>query len=391
MRPAIRSLLTGGVSNPITPPCKMCASSTQIFGTVDFAKNCERYPFALTGVAVSYFRCTECELIFTDFFDDWTSQDFSDLVYNDAYILVDPQYTGSRGIAIANHFISTFRDAGRGISILDFGAGNGSFADTVRKDGFCRVIAYDPYVDGDKPEGRFDIVTAFEAVEHSITPRDTLDTLLTHMAPGGCIVVGTGMQPLNIETIRCEWWYIGPRNGHATFYSYETIRQYAKEKGIGYRGSGEGFILHDPNPSQGVSRFLSHYKPRPALVRLSAPEDDADYASWHGVEHDESGAFRWTSQSEVPLGFVDIQPEGTFVSLPIAMSITDDFMHKCFLRVGGELVRLWPRNKTLCTIIDGTRPARQHVSLVTPPTIRASELRPGDDHRSLGVAVRIIV
>lgn len=390
MRSEIRRLLSGKLNAATPPTCKMCGAGSRLFDTVDYSKNCERYPLGPSMAAVTYFRCVQCELIFTNFFDDWSAQDFSQLLYNEDYVLVDPAYTGLRGVQTASNFLVALKDAGPETTILDFGAGNGSFADTVRHEGFDRVIAYDPYVHEEQPVGPFDIVTSFEVLEHSTTPRDTLDTLLSYMAPGGCVVVCTGMQPLDIEKIKGDWWYIGPRNGHATFYSYETIRRYAAERGLDYRMIGDGFILSDPNPSDRTKRFLRHHRPNPALLEVGAPQEGIADASWGGIEQFQGRSFRWTIQTEAYLGIIEIQPDGALISLPVPMRMSEEFMHDSFLRVGGQLVKLWPRNNTLCAIVRSADPIRQHISLVTPAPVRPCDLLGSEDTRSLGIAVSIV-
>ena len=41
---------------------------------------------------VTYYRCVHCQLIFTDFIDDWTIDEISRFIYNDDYVKVDPEY-----------------------------------------------------------------------------------------------------------------------------------------------------------------------------------------------------------------------------------------------------------------------------------------------------------
>ena len=83
---------------PIVPAqaaCKCCGGNSELFGVVDFNKNCEirrKSPLPLSGIPIYYHRCTRCAFIFTAAFDDFTNQQFLDVIYNEQYALVDPEY-----------------------------------------------------------------------------------------------------------------------------------------------------------------------------------------------------------------------------------------------------------------------------------------------------------
>ncbi len=68
-------------------------------------------------------------------------------------------------------------------SIIDYGAGRSEIAIRLgKKAGATRAERFDPAVPGiDKiPEGRFDVVTSFDVLEH--IPEDELDSVLSEMA-----------------------------------------------------------------------------------------------------------------------------------------------------------------------------------------------------------------
>jgi hypothetical protein len=76
--------------------CKCCSGQAPLYDVADFNKNCEapRNPNVLpvAGVPVYYYRCKECSFIFTTFFDNFSSEDFSKHIYNDQYILISSKY-----------------------------------------------------------------------------------------------------------------------------------------------------------------------------------------------------------------------------------------------------------------------------------------------------------
>ena len=79
------------------------------------------------AVLVPYHRCEACGFLFTPFFDNWTQHAFQRFIYNDDYIVVDPEYIGARPIRVAERFADLLAPA-RGSRVLDWGAGSGIFA-----------------------------------------------------------------------------------------------------------------------------------------------------------------------------------------------------------------------------------------------------------------------
>lgn len=369
-------------------PCKMCAGEALFFGTVDFSKNCQGARLRSSGVSVNFYQCSLCDLLFTDFCDNWGSDEYTQFIYNEDYLIVDPEYDGTRAARTAHEMLPRFESAGKQLSLLDFGAGAGGFAQALRDAGFARVVNYDPYAGGEKPEGLFDVVTAFEVVEHSATPLETLDTLVSHMQVGGCIFVGQSMLPENIDRIGTRWWYIAPRNGHITFYSYRTISAYAAMRGLSCRGVAGGFVLHGPEVSGPVGRFLDHYPPNPILNIFKTLHVAKDAPGWHGVEWAGGGAFRWTSLPYVPLGSIELKASANFISLPVAMVIDDRFWHESHLQIGAQEVALTRCGNSLCATIEVERSSVEPMTLITPVPIRPSE-HGGTDGRVLGIALRV--
>src|SRR5271154_3300788 len=80
-------------------PCKICGGPAALYGVVDFHKSCEEVRgvrFALCGVPIYYRRCANCNFLFTDAFDDWSTEQFKMRIYNDEYKKVDPDYETTR-------------------------------------------------------------------------------------------------------------------------------------------------------------------------------------------------------------------------------------------------------------------------------------------------------
>ena len=92
--------------------CKVCQGPSPLFGVIDFHKSCieaqgKRLPFS--GYPVYYRRCTVCSFTFTTAFDAWTHEDFREQIYNDDYIVVDPDFVELRPTTNAKVISATFK------------------------------------------------------------------------------------------------------------------------------------------------------------------------------------------------------------------------------------------------------------------------------------------
>jgi 2-polyprenyl-3-methyl-5-hydroxy-6-metoxy-1,4-benzoquinol methylase len=82
----------------------------------------------------------------------------------------------------------------RGAKILDYGCGHGVFVKFLRESGYDAegYDAYDPvYADTKALDLRYDVVTAYDVVEHAPEPRDLFRQLVRLLTSGGLLVIGT--------------------------------------------------------------------------------------------------------------------------------------------------------------------------------------------------------
>jgi 2-polyprenyl-3-methyl-5-hydroxy-6-metoxy-1,4-benzoquinol methylase len=213
--------------SPVQPltACKICGEPTRLYGVVDFNKNCEanrgRF-FPLAGVPVWYHRCTNCRFLFTGQFDHWTADMFRRHIYNADYIRFDPDAQGDRARGNAARLIKMARrrNAKR---LLDYGGGNGTVARILTEHGFD-AVSWDPLLNDQPqpPAGSFDLVSAYEVLEHSATPLLTCRQALSFLRDGGVFVFST----LTLDALRpqtCDNWYIAPRNGHISIHTSKSL------------------------------------------------------------------------------------------------------------------------------------------------------------------------
>ncbi len=181
---------------------------------------------------VEYCCCEGCGFVFTTHFDELTAAEMAAKIYNDDYILVDPEFQSVRPHLTATQLARTSPIARGTISVLDFGGGRGELARLLREQGFQHADSYDPFFDDAAiPERFYDLVTAFEVFEHTTDPIGTAAQAASFLAPGGFLLFSTLVQP---RTALPDWWYIAPRNGHISLHTRASLRAVATGLNLRY-------------------------------------------------------------------------------------------------------------------------------------------------------------
>ena len=215
--------------------CKVCRGPSLLFGVVDFHKSCveaQGRKLPLCGYPVYYRRCARCGFSFTDAFDGWTAEEFRRRIYNDDYILVDPDYVEARPAANARLVAESFQASRDSMRILDYGGGSGLLAERLRERGFS-AASYDPFARLDEvPDERFDLITCFEVMEHVPQPRETVAAMVSLLKDDGVILFSTLEQPAEFERVGLNWWYAAPRNGHISLYTPAALACLFKAHGM---------------------------------------------------------------------------------------------------------------------------------------------------------------
>jgi SAM-dependent methyltransferase len=209
-------------------PCKICGGAASLYGVVDFHKTCAEAQGAqlpLSGVPIYYRRCAACGFLFTDAFDRWSDDEFKAHIYNDDYLTVYPDYLSTRPSGNANTVTQIWSEHRARIKVLDFGGGNDVLCTALRANGFPLAVTYDPMVPeyAQRPEGKFDLVTCFETLEHLPDPLAGIARILECVDEPGMIFYSTLLQPADIEQQGVDWWYVGPRNGHVSIFTQQAL------------------------------------------------------------------------------------------------------------------------------------------------------------------------
>jgi SAM-dependent methyltransferase len=214
--------------------CPICDNATSIWGCVDFNKSCEELNgtyLDYCGVPIYYLKCQHCNHIFSTDFDDWDFEDFKENIYNDDYIVVDPEYDGTRSKRDAEMFLKMI-NYNKNIDILDYGSGNGFFEKELTTQGY-NIHSYDPLWENiDLSDKKFDIITAFEVLEHSNKPLDTLNELCNFLKPNGKILITTLVNDILQGKRDPTYWYLAPRNGHVSMFSNKSLEILFSKKGF---------------------------------------------------------------------------------------------------------------------------------------------------------------
>jgi 2-polyprenyl-6-hydroxyphenyl methylase/3-demethylubiquinone-9 3-methyltransferase len=211
-------------------PCKICRQPAPLFGLVDFNRNCQIpdcVKLPLTGTPVYYRRCSACGFLFTDAFDDWSPDDFKTHIYNGGYLAVDPGYQEARPRSNAGLVQQVFGAHKATLRVLDFGGGNDVLCADLRAAGFPVATTYDPFVleYAKPPEGKFNLVTCFETLEHMPDPVAGIGAVVANLADPGLVLFSTLLQPQNFDQLGMNWWYVGPRNGHISMFNRDALNK----------------------------------------------------------------------------------------------------------------------------------------------------------------------
>jgi hypothetical protein len=226
--------------------CKICAGASSLFGVVDMHRPCEIGGASppLSGVPIYYRRCAACGFLFTDAFDDWNHDQFKAHIYNDGYIAFDPGYLTTRPTANANMVANLWAGHKTNMRVLDYGGGNDVFCNVLRAHGFREAVTYDPMVPvfATQPDGKFDLVTCFETLEHLPDPIAGIADIVRHAGEPGAVFYSTLTQPDDLDRQGMSWWYVGPRNGHISMFSKEALAMaWARH---GYRNASFNAGMH---------------------------------------------------------------------------------------------------------------------------------------------------
>ena len=222
------------------PPCPVCGGACALHDVVDFNRTCEELKgqfLPRAGVGVYYALCEGCGFCFAPELYSWSQQDFATHIYNDDYVLADPDYVEARPTGNAGMVVAGFGDYAAEIRHLDYGGGAGLLSKLMGEKGFDST-SYDPFVTtGTDPAtlGTFDLITAFEVFEHASDVNALMAALSALRKPNGIILFSTMASDGQIApNTRLTWWYAAPRNGHISLFTKASLAHLAGRYGFNF-------------------------------------------------------------------------------------------------------------------------------------------------------------
>jgi hypothetical protein len=215
--------------------CPVCQGPATLFDVVDFNRTCPAPGLSqppLSGIPIYYSRCGDCGFLFAEEMHRWPVERFMERVYNDDYVLYDPEYVQVRPAANADFLLTHF--PGGSFTHLDYGGGNGLLSRTMREGGWPSV-SYDPLIDAERPEGPFDFVTSFEVFEHVPDVHRLMRDLAALTGDSSVILFSTATSDGVVTPgARLTWDYAGPRNGHISLFSQRSLKVLAQQYGYAF-------------------------------------------------------------------------------------------------------------------------------------------------------------
>jgi hypothetical protein len=245
--------------------CHVCTAQSVAFGS---ARVLERFD-------VQYFQCSRCRFVQTEH-PYWLAEAYSTALIAADVGAVDRNL---RLAGITQTLIQQFFDANG--TFLDYGGGYGLFVRLMRDRGFD-FRWHDRYAknllsmgfDAAANASSFDLVTAFEVLEHLVNPLEEIDAMFARS--NGSVLCSTMLLPEN-NPRPGAWWYYVPTGGqHVSIYSRESLHQIAARLGCQVVSDGAGLHLFTrrsiPQSAfrlvarQTVSSLLNRLRRRPSLV-----------------------------------------------------------------------------------------------------------------------------
>lgn len=216
-----------------TLKCPVCDSRSNYLDTVDFNKSCIGAAF-VQSTPVDYYLCGNCRFCFAPIFLEWSKEQFLKLVYNDQYLEFDPEYTSTRPLRNAGCLLDIFQDIDKSvIDHIDYGSGSGVLSETLKDCGWASE-SFDSLIDKKRPERTFNLITAFEVLEHIPHVHQMFQDLSGLLRDDGIILITTALSDNTVVAhgTPLTWWYASPRNGHISLFSIESLCALARQYGF---------------------------------------------------------------------------------------------------------------------------------------------------------------
>jgi 2-polyprenyl-3-methyl-5-hydroxy-6-metoxy-1,4-benzoquinol methylase len=208
--------ITNNIRTDVCPCCK--SRSLSKIGSIKYAKNTtySSSQIALTEIP-ELWRCNECQSCFTQ---NRVSEADSISLYSLGNFWSSDSFEKSKTQATVKLIESLVKP---GCKILDVGCANGAMLDYAKQQGavtfgleYSRVNLdelrrkqHTAYSDWSQVDDNFDIITAFDVVEHLYNLESFLDCCFSHLSDDGVLLFMTGdPSSWSAKIGRSKWWYV---------------------------------------------------------------------------------------------------------------------------------------------------------------------------------------
>ncbi len=220
--------------------CRICESAASLFG---------RQP-VLGKYDAAYLRCNACGYLWIDA-PHWLAEAYSSAITAlDTGILVRNLWLRDACCALLGTSLRHVR------SIVDYGGGTGLLVRALRDrghdawwmDAYCENLLAGGFEAA--PERQYDLLTAFEMVEHLPEPMEVFRQMRS-LSPR--LLISTELQPRDMRGF--DWWYLAPEAGqHIGFFTRRSLEVVAEQ--LQLKLSSNGRNLHLLAESQISERWL---------------------------------------------------------------------------------------------------------------------------------------
>lgn len=183
--------VTSGSGNISLQHCPVCKSTERIF--------------YLAKYEIPIFCCNTCELKYAGFHPKNFGDVYSDPDYLDQTLKAYDESREYRKTRFGIERVGLIKKYVKSGSLLDVGCGTGWFIESASKDFSCVGVEYsddirawlqaklqiDSYQSMDKVPGKFDVITAFDVIEHVPDPVEFLNQIYNLLSDQGLVLIFT--------------------------------------------------------------------------------------------------------------------------------------------------------------------------------------------------------
>jgi hypothetical protein len=201
--------------------CKICLGNSATYDQ----------KLVLDQYQVTYFKCGTCGFIQTEE-PYWLEQAYGNAITSLDIGLI---YRNEHNAPIVGTVIKRLFDSHR--SFIDYGGGYGLLVrmmrdrgfDFYRQDKFCENLFAKDFDYEDAPVKRFELLTAFEVLEHLVDPVAELKEMAKL---SDNFLFSTELQPESSQAL-ADWWYFTPETGqHVSLYTSRALQVLAEQFGM---------------------------------------------------------------------------------------------------------------------------------------------------------------